>query len=46
MGLRRQNRKGGHVVYDPFREVLSKEDISAEDECCELKESSWLEILY
>ncbi|KIN03394.1 hypothetical protein OIDMADRAFT_26100 [Oidiodendron maius Zn] len=33
MALGRQKRKGGHVVYDPFREVLSKEDISAEDEC-------------
>ena len=24
-------------MYDPFREVLSKEEISAEEECCELQ---------
>jgi len=33
MGLRKEKKKGGQIVYDPFREVLSKEDISAEDEC-------------
>jgi len=46
MGLRWQKRKGGHVVYDPFREVLSKEEISAEEEYCELKEKPWLGFQY
>jgi hypothetical protein len=30
MGLRSYRKKGGKVVYDPFREVLSKEVISEE----------------
>jgi hypothetical protein len=33
MGLKSHKRKGGQVVYDPFREVLSKEVISAEQAC-------------
>jgi hypothetical protein len=33
MGLRSRRRKEEQVVYDPFREVLSKEVISAEQEC-------------
>lgn len=33
MGLRSKKKKGGKVVYDPFREVLTKEVISAEQQC-------------
>jgi len=33
MGLRSKKRKGDKVVYDPFREVLSKEVIAAEQLC-------------
>lgn len=32
MVLKGQKKKAGNVVYDPFREVLSKEEISAEQE--------------
>jgi len=33
MGLISKKRKGDKVVYDPFREVLTKEAISAEQLC-------------
>jgi hypothetical protein len=41
MGLISKKRKGDKVVYDPFREVLTKEAISAEQLCSKSIKNTW-----